>query len=410
MDLVLASNFDSSLVEETRALPVVSYFGNFPTTFVGGGRPPHVLPAVSEEGFRRHVEQVHARHRTFYATLNSADLGLKEYRTGFLATFGKEVARLVELGVDGFVVAIPSLLEWIHREYPHLHLTASTFARIRTVAQGRYFLERGADTLVIEEANRDLLLLEGLVGAGARVEVLVNQTCLHDCPFRFHHLNTSSLASQPGVEGPWFEYPLLECGLEMVRDPAKLISGIFVRPEDLSVFEEVGVHRFKISGRNQPTPWLVRAARAYAERRYEGNLLDILSYVQNRGPRHALKRLEEAGVHPGIVGPLAGAFAALSDLEVDNRAFPAGFLRRIATTDCARTSCTTCGYCLGVARRVLRIRGRPFDSYVAPQDLPNALPLLSALGNPEVARAHAPRPVATVRRRVGSRSRATSGR
>ncbi len=380
MEIVLASNFDPGLVERTAELPVVSFFGNFPTTLTGGGRPPQILPAVDPDGFRAFVERAHRANRTFYATINSADLGLQEYRAGYRAEFLREVERLVELGVDGFVVAVPLLLSWIHAEFPGVRLTASSFARVRTVAQGEYFLRMGADTIVIEEANRDLKLLAGLRDAGAEVEVLVNQTCIHDCPYRFHHLATSSLAAQHGARGPKFEYPILQCGLELVQDPVKLVSGIFVRPEDLGVLEEVGVRRFKISGRNRTTDWLVRAAHAYAARRYDGNLLEILSYVQNLGPRSALRRIAADGTAPSEATPLLAAFDALAQLEIDNRAIPSGFLRRIASTDCPRTSCSTCGYCASVARKAVRIGGKPFGEYRPPENLPDPSALLPHLG------------------------------
>lgn len=380
MEIVLASNFDPELVERTASFPVASFFGNFPTSLTGGGRPPHILPAVDDGRFAAFVKAVHARGRTFYATINTADLGLREYRAGYLAEFDRELRHLVELGVDGFVVALPVLLQRIRRSYPDVRLTVSSFARVRTVAQAEYFARMGADTVVVEEANRDLRLLRALGASGLTVEVLVNQTCIHECPYRGHHLNTSSLSAQTGAVGPRFEYPIVQCGLEVVRDPVKLLSGIFVRPEDLEVLEEVGVRRFKISGRNRPTDWLVRAVRAYANRSYDGNLLDILSYVQNLGPRGALRRLSEEGCAPHVVGPLAAGFEALADLEIDNRKIPAGFLRRIAATDCARTSCSACGYCAGVARRAIRVLGAPLGEYRTPTDLPDPSALLEHLG------------------------------
>jgi len=295
MELVLASNFDDRLVSGSAEFPVDTFFGNFPVTFTGGGRPPRILPPVDPERFRTHLKAVHRQGRRFYATLNSIDLGLKEYDPRFEARFLSEVDALLDLGVDGFVVALPLLVEILRREHPSVPITVSTFARIRTVTQAEYFLDMGADTIVLEEANRDFALIRGLVKAGARVEILVNQTCLQGCPYRAHHLNTSSIASQPGVPCPALEYPILECGLEMVRDPTRIISSIFVRPEDLEVYEEVGVHRFKVSGRNKSTDWLLRAARAYARREYPGNLLDILSYVQVRAPRGFL---EESSIEP----------------------------------------------------------------------------------------------------------------
>jgi collagenase-like PrtC family protease len=220
--------------------------------------------------------------------------------------------------------------------------------------------------------------MRALVRMGAEVEILVNQSCLPSCPYRGHHLNTSSLASQPGAPSLAFEYPLLECGLEYVRDPAKIISGIFVRPEDLSVYEEHGVSRFKVSGRNRSTDWLVKVAGAYAARRYDGNLADILSLVQVKGPRAALRAILSTSGEPAARS-LAEAFEPFGEVVIDNRAFPPDFLRHIVAVDCERTTCSACGYCRGVAEQVLRISGAPPSVYRPPDDLPAPVRLISLL-------------------------------
>ncbi len=390
MDLVLATNFDDALVERVSDLPVRTFFGGFPVSLIGAGRPPFILPEVDREGFRRHVKAIHRAGREFYATLNSNDLGLQEYRRGYLDTFLKEVAELLDLGVDGFVIAIPALLDAVHRAYPEVPLSVSSFARIRSVSQAEYFLRLGADTVILEEGDRNFPLIRGLVRAGARVEILVNQTCIRECPFRAHHLNTSSLCSQPGGDRLWFEFPILECGLEVVRDPRKMISSIWVRPEDLSVYEEAGVHRFKISGRNRPTAWLAHAAAAYAARSYHGNLLDLLSFVQIKGPLNALTTLARRGVAPDVVEPLREAFAAFEDVVIDNDAFPPGFLRRIAATDCEHRTCDECGYCGAIAERVVRIGGRPLSQYRPPLELPPTVGLIEEFGTARGNAAGAP--------------------
>ncbi len=378
MELVLATNLDDSLPDRVSDLPVRTFFGGFPVSLTGGGRPPYILPEADRDGFLRHIRAVHRTGREFYATLNSNDLGLKEYGPGFLDSFLKEVAGLLDLGVDGFVVAIPALVEAIHRAYPEVPISVSSFARIRSVSQAEYYRKLGADTIILEEGNRNFPLIRGLVRTGARVEILTNQTCIRDCAFRAHHLNTSSLCSQPGGNRLWFEFPLLQCGLEVVRDPQKLISSIWVRPEDLAFYEEAGVHRFKISGRNRSTDWLVKVARAYAARSFHGNLLDILSFVQVKGPSAALSTLSDRGAFPEIVEPLREAFDRLRDVTIDNDAFPSGFLRRIAMIDCEHHSCSECGYCGSVAEKVVRISGRPPSEYRAPTVLPPIVPLLSA--------------------------------
>ena len=380
MELVLGTNFDDGLVDRVGGLPVTTFFGGFPVTRIGAGRPPYILPPVSRERFRHHVEGIHRSGRKFFATLNSNDLGLSEYRRGYLDGFLADVAELLDLGVDGLVVALPVLVDAVHRAYPEVPISVSSFARIRSIAQAEYFLRLGADTVILEEANRDFPLIRGLVDRGATVEILTNQTCIRECPFRGHHLNTSSLCSQPGGERLWFEFPILECGLEIVRDPRKLISSIWVRPEDLELYEEYGVHRFKISGRNRPTEWLVRAAEAYSSRHYAGNLLDILSFVQVKGPANALGELARRGAAEEVVGPLSEAFEPLKNIVLDNSAFPTGFLRHIAATDCNHRSCSECRYCPSVADRVMTIDGRPISEYSGPGPLPPAPNLLEEFG------------------------------
>ncbi len=379
MELVLASNFDDRLVERTRDLPVTTFFGGFPVSLTGGGRPPQILPAVDRDRFREHVTAVHRRGRKFFATLNSNDLGLREYRPGYVAEFQKGVRDLLEIGVDGFVVALPALIEAIRDEWPSVPISVSTFARIRTATQAEYFLNLGARTIILEEANRDFRLIKALVRMGAEIEILVNQSCLPSCPYRGHHLNTSSLASQRDAECPVFEYPLLECGLEYVRDPSKIISGIFVRPEDLTVYEEYGVSRFKISGRNRSTDWLVKVATAYANRTYDGDLAEILSLVQVKGPRSALRQIIATEADPEAVA-LAKAFEPFGELTIDNRSFPPDFLHHIVAVDCERTTCTACGYCRGVAEKVLRISGVPPSAYRPPSDLPSPIHTISRFG------------------------------
>jgi collagenase-like PrtC family protease len=379
MEFVIATNFDDHLLEQVKNTPVTTFFGGFPVSLTGGGRPPYILPDVSEEKFRSHLEKIHAMGRKFLVTLNSNDLGLKEYSPSFLAEFMKEAQRLIDLGVDGFIMAIPILIEALHREYPDVHISASTFARISTVGQAEYFRDMGAEVIILEEANKNFRLIKGLVAAGMNVEILANQTCIKDCPFRAQHLQNSSLGSQPGNAKFWFEAPIMECGVELSQDPGKLINSIAVRPEDLELYESVGVHRFKLSGRNRPTDWLVRTTQAYANRHWDGNLLDILSYVQFKGPMSAVSRIAQENALP-VVNRFKEALDPLAGVYIDNKAYPAGFLRRVANTDCENMSCKACGYCPGVAEKVVKVNGKPLADYQPVKDLPPVATLLPYLG------------------------------
>jgi hypothetical protein len=105
------------------------------------------------------------------------------------------------------------------------------------------------------------------------------------------------------------------------------------------------------------TAWLTRAATAYAQRRYEGNLADLLNGVT-------------PGVDPDIRSPqyetmLSGAdflkaekLVALGQFFpvrpfIDNRALD-GFLDYFEEQDCV-AGCADCAYCETVAKRTVHL-------------------------------------------------------
>ena len=55
------------------------------------------------------------------------------------------------------------------------------------------------------------------------------------------------------------------------------MSGSFVRPEDISVYEDMGIEYLKLAGRELSLNWVIKATNAYIARREEGNLLELLT-------------------------------------------------------------------------------------------------------------------------------------
>ncbi len=113
----------------------------------------------------------------------------------------------------------------------------------------------------------------------------------------------------------------------------------------------MGFDRFKIAGRNKRTEWIVRAVKAYSERRYEGNLLDIVSYPQGRAVPKVMEKVN---------GPRD--YEILREVYVDNTKFPPNWLNFFKYNDCEGRSCSECAYCPAVAREVIRVGNKEFAS------------------------------------------------
>ncbi len=346
MRLVVGTNFDDSLLDEIRGFPVKYLFGSETKTITGHGRASFVLPQVDRERLKEHVSIAHERGIKFLYTMNTAFLGGKEYSSKFLNSVMKEVDELSEI-VDGFILAIPLLISYVRREYPDTEISVSSYSRVYNVREAEEYSSMGVNTVIAhEDVNRNFKVLKEM-RKFTDVEVITNNSCLWGCPYRRTHDLVSSITSTEGSEEKvWFEYPILFCATDVRNDLNNLIRMRWIRPEDLHYYEEIGIDRFKIAGRNKGTKWIVRAVKAYSERRYEGNLLDIVSYPQGRAVPKVMKK---------VGGP--SFYDVLEKVIIDNTQFPERWMNFFKYNECESKRCEECRYCDIVAERVLKVDG-----------------------------------------------------
>jgi len=353
MRLVVATNFDDQLPEKIHNYPVKYMYGSQTESLTGHGRASFILPKVDDEKLKEHINVLHSYNIKFLYTMNTANLHGKEYDEKFLNSLKEEIHKLVNFGVDGFIVALPFLVYFVKREYPDIEVSISSFARITNIRKVEEYLKMGVNTIIMDEdSNRNFSLLEASSKLAKKynvdIEVITNNTCLWGCPYKLTHDQvTSYLSAKDGVKNVWFEYPVLFCATEVRNDFGNLIRMRWIRPEDLRYYEEIGIDRFKIAGRNKRTDWLVNVVKAYSERKYEGNLIDILSYVQGRATTSALRKINASS-----------EYETLMKVYIDNTAFPSNWLSYFKYNRCEERSCEECRYCDVIAEKVVKIDGK----------------------------------------------------
>ena len=171
------------------------------------------------------------------------------------------------------------------------------------------------------------------------------------------------------------DWCFLTCTSMKLDDPINYIRADWIRPEDLHEYEQLGYENFKIVERNAPTELLLARVKAYAERRYEGNLLDLVQPYghgtkRRGGENHRgtsrwrmrflfrpwklglssslqLKRLAEA--RGFLQGGGNGEPVHVSNRELD------GFIERFKKAGCRDVSCDSCGHCSRYAERAVTI-------------------------------------------------------
>jgi len=149
---------------------------------------------------------------------------------------------------------------------------------------------------------------------GVKLTLLANEGCLDRCPFKLAHdaqiafANTGLIANEIHATNQE-----LGCIRELAAHPAELFKSPFIRPEDLQHYEGM-VEVIKLCGRTLGPAFLQRVVRAYAARRYAGNLLDLMDTMEWLAKR----------------------------LSVANEELPADFWDRL--TSCNK-NCRACSYC-----------------------------------------------------------------
>ncbi|MHB9130175.1 MAG: U32 family peptidase [Armatimonadota bacterium] len=373
----VATNFDDDLPAQIQPFQAMEIFGKLPHDIVGGGRASYMLAPVSRATLEAHVREARRHGLAFDYLLNPACLGNSEFTTAFQRNLYHLLDWVVEIGVEWVTVSLPLLLEMVKARYPQLKVKVGVYAQVDTPVRARFWEDLGADciTLVPLTVNRDFPRLRTIREAvKCELQLLANATCLKECPLAYYHNTGLSHASQSKGERFMIDYCLLRCSMAKLTEPAHYLMSPWIRPEDLHHYEALGYSVFKILERDAPTDALVERTRAYHERRFEGNLINI---IQPYGFKKARSKSQpqrgflwdfRAFFRPWKANPARllrwREFAMVSGMSyqlemgnpvvIDNRALD-GFLEGLLERECGNRDCARCRYCHTVARDVVKI-------------------------------------------------------
>jgi len=329
-------------------------YGSLPRSIIGHGRPAgRILQWDSAKALEQVGEFTRQAHDLGFEVnylLNSTCLGNVEFTSEGRKAIERYLGQIYETGVDTVTVALPNLLELIQRQFPSLKVKVSILSRVDSPRQVQMFEGLGADAVVLDwRCNRDFSTLDRICRATRmELELVVNDGCLFQCPYELYH---SALMAHSSKEGPaaadCIDYCLLKCDLHRMADLAELLRSPWIRPEDLPFYEErFRISRFKISGRQHPTEWILRTARAYSELRYDGNLLDLLNVSFINWALHPATRAIVQERRPDRFLP--------PDVYLDNQALN-DFVGAIVRRGGGNADCGTCRLCERYLPKVVRV-------------------------------------------------------
>ena len=358
MQLLVPTNWDPDLILPLSKLDAdVQIYGVLPTSMIGsGGTGPDNVRMVANQ-VEEYIEEAHLAGLKFDYLLNAPSMGNMEWDENTHRELLMHLDWITSIGADSVTVTIPYLVELIKRQFPQLQVRVSTIAHVNSVARAKLFESLGADSITLDiNVNRSFGALRAIRNTvSCELTVLLNNLCLYQCPYEYYHHDGLGHASQNynPVKGSYVDYCVLRCTLDRLRDVSQVIKCRWGRPEDIHIYEDIGIDMFKISGRSMPTEKILRAAKAYSSRHCQGNLYDILNVII---PRTGF-------VNSTLPGEQSNGTGSSPSFYIDNQALE-GFMDFFRKQDCS-SGCSHCGYCQRIADRVMQFDRDEVDEYVA---------------------------------------------
>ncbi len=372
MKLSVAANWDLELLDGLGEIPeVTSIYAKLPFDVVGGGRAGVVIPSVDWDFAASYINTARQQGLSFCYLINAPCLGNLEQTEEGQKQILALVGQLVDMGVDSVSIANLAVVALVRRNFPNLAIRGSVLSWPTNLSRLKYQESLGVDPLIIpySEFNRDFSTLPKIrSGLSCDMQLFVNVSCIYNCSYLGEHANSVGHASQLGLNNQrpnaFLDFYLWQCTRRRLLHPELLLMSRWIRPEDLHQYEAMGFDEFKIIDRSRSTAWLLRATRAYADRNYDGNLLDILSLemlgdpagfhsdIENQIPERMRHYKTKERQLMSRMLKLRRRLLAL-DIYIDNAEL-SDFLDGFRKINCAETYCENCRYCHKYAERAVR--------------------------------------------------------
>ena len=371
MRLSLAANYDNDLIPRLSPYGVDEVYGKFPADLVGGGRPSYMGTPLTKRDLARYVSSLNQHGIRFNYLLNASCMGNREWDRRWQKKLMSLLETLGQFGIQTLTISTPYLLELVKRRFPQFSVKVGLYAQVDTPRRAKFWEDLGADAINLESfsINRNFPLLSAIRQAVAcDLQLIANHCCLPNCAMQPYHQNGFAHSSD-GSQRLFVDYCFMRCSRLRLEDPASFIKSPWIRPEDVSAYERLGFSTFKLIERGIPSEELLRRAKAYAERRYDGNLADLLlPYGFKTEPEKRRFWVLRNFMRPFQANPfklmkLQGVARQQGMLfgqerrpiHIDTAQIPTDFIDQFKSRDCACLDCSTCGYCDEIAARAVRI-------------------------------------------------------
>lgn len=258
-------------VNNSGGIEIKHVYGSVSGSF--SARESRRLSQISKTEFEKHIEKLKDNNVNFFYALNTSCLG--ELTIHDAVSVKMRIKEYINLGVENFIIAHPFLIKEIREMIPNGKIKASVILEIDNIKTFEYYLKNVDIINISTRMNRNFRFLDSIKKYKNKLELLCNEVCLFNCPFRQSHY---TIESHRGLDNKAYitKYPLQNCYSMMTNE--ELIMSRFILPEWLIQYSEY-VDIFKISGRTFPEEFIKHVTKHYSKLKSPQNILELFPIV-----------------------------------------------------------------------------------------------------------------------------------
>ncbi|MDY6863688.1 MAG: peptidase U32 family protein [Thermodesulfobacteriota bacterium] len=213
--------------------------------------------------------------------LNSPCFNGIQFHPPFQEELKNFLIQLKDIGIDKLIITDPYLIRYILNEFPSFEICVSSISYVDTPEKARFYDNIGVSRIILPiDLVRNLPMLKRIRhGVSCSLEVMANLGCMYNCPYHTYHSQYHTHKAKNGLSDMIFKGDYYKNGCNEIfrNEPWRLIGASYIRPEDIPVYDDLGIEYLKLAGRELPISWIINSAKAYINQKYYGNILEILT-------------------------------------------------------------------------------------------------------------------------------------
>lgn len=239
-------------------ITIGSVYGTFPGAIWNGGRLS--LGFYTSQDINNIIEFYNSKGIPLRFTFTNS-LIEKEHLSD---TYCNNIMKAADNGMNEVLCNSKILEDYLRDKYPNYKYILSTTAQIRGLDVINQKIKE-YDCIVIDYNDNKKFNLLKHISDKSKVEILLNETCNPNCPFRKQHYEYISRKQLSG-EGFGLETDY-NCRYDNASsnpyDAMNRSSSTFIRPEELDTYIKMGFENFKLEGRGLPLIYTIEGICMY---------------------------------------------------------------------------------------------------------------------------------------------------